>query len=184
MDRILVWNVRGINNSYKHREITSLITSKQAGLVSLLETKIKNKDMGNVYLKLFSGWCFTNNNSWIDKGRILLAWNPGVFQVNIINCTSQLIHCEVTKVQTKEQFQITFVYGVNEEAGRRILWTDLRKIAATKQGPWLVIGDFNDILHMEERVGKRRTRKINGEFVECVAECGLEDLKYTGCFYT
>ena len=73
MDRILVWNVRGVNNSAKHRDIKMLMNLKKPGLVSLLETKVKNKEMGKVYTSLFSGWCFTSNNAWMDKGRITMA---------------------------------------------------------------------------------------------------------------
>lgn len=89
MDRILVWNVRRINKQQKHIDIKNLINSKQAGLVSLLETKIKNKYMGKAYLNLFSGWCFTSNNVWLDKGRIIVAWNPAIFMMNILSCSSQ-----------------------------------------------------------------------------------------------
>ena len=68
MDRLIIWNVRGANNQQKHRDIKQLIWMKRAGFVSLLETKIKSKDMGKFYLSLFSGWCFTTNNAWLDRG--------------------------------------------------------------------------------------------------------------------
>ena len=73
MDSILVWNVRGANDLAKHSDIKGLISSKKAGMVCLLETKIKNKGMGEFYLRIFSGWCFTNNNPWSNKGRVVLA---------------------------------------------------------------------------------------------------------------
>ena len=56
MDRILVWNVRGVNNQCKHRDIKELMNLKKPGLVSLLETKVKNKDMGKLYTSLFTNW--------------------------------------------------------------------------------------------------------------------------------
>ena len=85
MDRLLVWNVRGVNSPLKHRDIKTLITQTRAGFVSLLETKIRNKDMGKFYESVFLGLCFTSNNPWLDRGRIILAWNPIYFIVDIQN---------------------------------------------------------------------------------------------------
>ena len=116
-----MWNVRGVNSQQKHKDIRNLITSKKVGMASLLETKIKNKDMGKLYISLFHGWCFTTNNFWVDRGRIILAWNPHEFQVDIRDCSSQFIHCYVQR-RLGEMFYVTFVYGVNDEKGRIVLW--------------------------------------------------------------
>ncbi|XP_062088459.1 uncharacterized protein LOC133795020 [Humulus lupulus] len=184
MDRILSWNVRGINSQHKHREIKHLILSKNVGLVSLLETKVKNKNMGSMYTSLFSGWCFTNNNPLIDKGRIIIAWNPRVFSLDVRLCSTQLIHCLVQFPNRARRFMITFVYGFNDELSRDQLWNDLQELAVDITDPWMVIGDFNEILSLHERIGKKVTIKISSRFLDCLTACHLEDLKFSGCFYT
>ena len=184
MDRILVWNVRGVNNQSKHRDIKELMNLKKPGLVSLLETKVKNKEMGKLYTSIFPNWCFTTNNAWLDKGRIVLAWDPNIFTLDIKRCTSQLIHCIACRCQNKTIFQITLVYAYNDEEGRALLWRDLAEIATGITDPWTVIGDFNDVFSQEERMGRRIARKISGKFRKCVEDCQLEDLKYTGNFFT
>ena len=113
-----------------------------------------------------------------------MAWNPVSFDVDILQCSSQLIRCLVKNYQSKEAFQITFIYGANDEKGRNELWDDLMQMAVKIQGPWMAIRDFNDVLDIEDRVGKRSNRRINGKFVDCVDECELEDLKFSGSFYT
>ena len=118
-----------------------MIMEKKAGFVSLLETKIKNKDMGKFYELLFSNWCFTSNNAWLDRGRIVLAWNPHLFTVDIRKCSNQMLHCNVQQKQEKKWFTITIVYAFNEEEGRKELWKQLRDIAGTIQLLWLVVGD-------------------------------------------
>ncbi|XP_062113695.1 uncharacterized protein LOC133824739 [Humulus lupulus] len=152
MDRILCWNVRGINSQHKHREIKHLILSKNVGLVSLLETKVKNKNMGSLYTSLFSGWCFTNNNPWIDKGRIIVAWNLKVYSLDIRLCTTQLIHCLAQVPNRAGSFFITFVYGFNDELSREQLWKDMQELALSIADPWMVIGDFNEIISHHERI--------------------------------
>ena len=65
MDRILIWNVRGANDQRKHRDIKKLIQEKNVGFVSLLETKVCNKEMGKLYLIYFQVGVFL---------RIMLGW--------------------------------------------------------------------------------------------------------------
>lgn len=184
MDRILMWNVRGVNNQRKHRDIKELMNLKKPGLVSLLETKVKNKDMVKLYTSLFTNWCFTSNNAWMDKGRIVLAWDPNIFTLNIKRCTSQLIHCIAYRCQNKVMFQLTLVYAFNDEVGRTMLWNDLEDIAKEVQEPWAMMGDFNDVFSQEERMGRRVVRNLAGNFRRCAEACKLEDLKYTGIFFT
>ncbi|XP_062118180.1 uncharacterized protein LOC133831781 [Humulus lupulus] len=184
MDRILVWNVRGINSQHKHKEIRQLIYSKKVGLVSLLETKVKNKSMGDMYMSLFPGWCFTNNNSWLDKGRIIVAWNPSIYSIDIRRCTSQMIHCIAQTSQNTEKFHIAFVYGFNEVGGREVLWQDLKDLKSNIDEPWMIVGDFNEILNYDERAGSKNHKKPSDSFKECVMYCQMEDLKFSGCFFT
>ena len=155
MDRIIAWNVGGVNNKLKHTDIKLLISQTRVGFVSLLETKVRNKYLGKLYESLFSGWCFTSNNSWLDRGRIIIAWNPVYFTVDIQKCTQQLIHCLV-QFRNGKWCYITCVYGFNEEAKRKDLWKDIRGLAEKIYLPWLAVGDYNDILEYEERIGRRR----------------------------
>lgn len=95
-----------------------------------------------------------------------------------------MIHCKTIRSQTKEEFSITFVYGENEEAGREVLWRNIKEIGQKMVKLWLVVGDFNDILAMEERIGRRKHRRLSTSFLKCVNSCGLEDMKSSGCYYT
>lgn len=95
MDRLIIWNVRGINCQQKHKEVRYVIPQKKVGLIRLLETKVKAHNMGKLYLNLFKSWCFTSNSSFHKGGRIIIGGNLKSFHVNIIACSSQLIHCEI-----------------------------------------------------------------------------------------
>ncbi|XP_062089719.1 uncharacterized protein LOC133796261 [Humulus lupulus] len=94
------------------------------------------------------------------------------------------MHLEVCSRAGKQTFLVSFVYALNDEKGRVSLWSDLKEIAAMSRGPWLILGDFNDILSAEERIGGKSKQAILGAFKECVESCGVEDIKYTGSFYT
>ena len=156
MDSIICWNVRGLNQKNKQMLVRSLIRKCNVGLVGLLETRIKGNKMGELYRTVFEGWCFTCNNAWNKSGRIVVAWNPHVFHVDIRMCTSQLIHMRVETVDSI-QFYITIVYAFNKEEGRRLLWKDLETI--NEADPCVLLGDFNDILHADDRIGHKANVK-------------------------
>ncbi|KAJ8419860.1 hypothetical protein Cgig2_021457 [Carnegiea gigantea] len=58
---------------------------------------------------------------------------------------------------------------------------DLQGIAAYMTEAWCVLGDFNAILHTENRMGG--TEVTNSEirdFADCVFNCGLQEMRSTG----
>ncbi|XP_062080777.1 uncharacterized protein LOC133785572 [Humulus lupulus] len=182
MDRILSWNVRGINNKQKQKLVRHLINSQKVSLVGLLKTRVKARKLGSLYVNIFNGWCFTSNIAWHAGGRIIVAWNPLNFTVIILRCTSQLMHLLVSTVDGKNRFYVTFVYAVNDTDGRKVLWRDLQDI--NTQEAWVVMGDFNEILTREERIGKRVKYSIATDFIDYIGNCQLEDVKYSGSFFT
>ncbi|XP_074283456.1 uncharacterized protein LOC141608003 [Silene latifolia] len=52
------------------------------------------------------------------------------------------------------------------------------------RGPWVVMGDFNNVLAMNERIGPEVTDSEVREFQECVDFCGLCDIPPQGAFFT
>lgn len=84
MDNILAWTIRGLNNSSKQNEVRNFIKSHNIKLFSLLETRVKMKNLGKMYSNLCSGWCFTHNLSCHENGRIMVGWCLNSFSVNIL----------------------------------------------------------------------------------------------------
>ncbi|XP_021858845.2 uncharacterized protein [Spinacia oleracea] len=179
----MFWNVRGVNKCAKQRDVKVFLNINRCSLVCLLETKVKAQNLGALYLNLFKGWCFTSNNICHPGGRIILAWNPGEFQVNPIFCSSQLVHCDIT-LKNGSKFWCSFIYGHNSQTKRLALWKDLCDIADTLTGPWILMGDFNCVLHTGERVGSAVRLSEIQDFQNCVSKCSIEDAKSSGNFYT
>ncbi|XP_056685596.1 uncharacterized protein [Spinacia oleracea] len=118
MDRIISWNVRGINTQRKQNEVRAFVQSHGAGLVGLLETKVPCAKMGTLYVNMFNGWYFTTNSCKSKGGRIVLAWNPNSFTLNVQMVTSQLVHCLVCPKSGGMEFGCTFVYAFNHSKER------------------------------------------------------------------
>ncbi|KAK8487393.1 hypothetical protein V6N11_030917 [Hibiscus sabdariffa] len=47
----------------------------------------------------------------------------------------------------------TFVYGCPSSAGKKEVWSSISKLRRDDSEPWCLIGDFNEILAQEEKLG-------------------------------
>ncbi|XP_062085454.1 uncharacterized protein LOC133791548 [Humulus lupulus] len=182
MDKVISWNVRGLNKTNKQIKVKKLINNKKISLVGLLETRVRAQNMGALFLRIFRDWCFTSNSAWHNNGRIIVAWDPTVFSMDIQFCTSQCIHCWIEPKNGLKPFYCTFVYAFNEEVKRAVPWDDLRRLRS--KSPWVLLGDFNATVNNEERIGER-VRTLHSEaFRECLLDCDLEDVHFNGFYFT
>lgn len=182
MDRILSWNVRGLNSPNKQVDVKKFIQHHSVGLVGLLETKVKASNLGSLYQRVFSGWCFSSNSAFHDGGRVVIAWKPGIFSVNILQASSQAIHCYVSPVSGLPSFFCTFVYGFNKPYQRKELWEFIKQ--KNTQEPWLLCGDLNCVMHVDERIGAPLRRREIESITQCMNECNMVDVKSTGSLFT
>ncbi|KAJ8435393.1 hypothetical protein Cgig2_009644 [Carnegiea gigantea] len=178
MVNIASWNVRGLNWPNKQEDY-------QISLIGLLETKVKEKKVQAVANRLFQGWEWHHNFNQTAKGRIWVSWKPQVYSIQILKVTDQLIHCVILKVSTLDKFFIISVHGFNLAQQRHALRLDLQGIAAYVTEAWCVLGDFNAILHTEDRMGGIEvTDSEIRDFVDCVFNCELQEMQSTGAYYS
>ena len=56
MNRIYSWNVRGLNWPNKQEDIKIFLHEKKIGIIGLLETKVKERNVDKIASRLFQGW--------------------------------------------------------------------------------------------------------------------------------
>ncbi|KAJ8422236.1 hypothetical protein Cgig2_012330 [Carnegiea gigantea] len=99
--------------------------------------------------------------------------------------TTQLIHYAVTQLCTQKHFKLTIVCGFNKEETRQSLWQELKLISQQTSDAWCVIGDFNAVLHLHDRIGGDDIQDIEVRgFVKCINECELTELRSCGNYYS
>lgn len=113
-----------------------MVEADNIGLFSLLETMVKASKMGNLYLIVFPNWCFTSNLTCHKNGRIVLAWDPSVFTVDIILMQCQVIHCFISPRVSGIGFFFSFVYCLNTPLEREELWASLNTFAGGCTSAW------------------------------------------------
>ncbi|KAJ8419565.1 LOW QUALITY PROTEIN: hypothetical protein Cgig2_004596 [Carnegiea gigantea] len=112
-------------------------------------------------------------------GRVIVSWHPRHYNFNMVHMTDQLIHGELS---TNTKFLITFIYGRNLEEQRSPLWDDIRTISHAHENPWSILGDFNAVLHQEDRIGGVEMERLkNLQNVPSNATCKFQ---YERAFFT
>ncbi|KAH7841895.1 hypothetical protein Vadar_013209 [Vaccinium darrowii] len=81
--------------------------------------------------------------------------------------------------------RFTGVYAPNSTQGRRVLWEELGHTANASDVDWLVGGDFNAILHADEKLGGTQRQEWElTDFQQFVQQSNLIDLGYVGYPFT
>ncbi|KAJ9554109.1 hypothetical protein OSB04_018154 [Centaurea solstitialis] len=93
--------------------------------------------------------------------------------------------CSSVVDNVNEAWRLTGFYGFPERNRRRDSWNFLRSLADNTNQPWVVIGDFNDLLAQEEKRGPNAHPEwcIQG-FRETLSNCRLTDLSMHGFPFT
>ncbi|KAF7826637.1 reverse transcriptase [Senna tora] len=152
-------------------------------LVLISETRVG----GNRAEEILATLGFTNHFK-VDPmgyaGGLWLLWDNEQIAVTVHEQTFQEIHTTV-EVNGYPPFFASFIYASPDRERRKILWNNLIGLAEFVNLPWILGGDFNDILHADEKWGGlpasvSRMRDFNN----CVNGCNLLDLGFTGSKYT
>ncbi|KAJ8419399.1 hypothetical protein Cgig2_032985 [Carnegiea gigantea] len=114
------------------------------------------------------------------KKRIIRR-KPAPNEIKVLKTTDQLIHCAILNVNTLDNFVITYVCGFNLAQERLALWADLQDIATNMTEACCVLGDFNAILHSEDRMGGTEvTDSEIRDFTNCILNYELQEMRSTG----
>ncbi|XP_070033084.1 uncharacterized protein [Nicotiana tomentosiformis] len=99
--------------------------------------------------------------------------------------TKEVITFNVAYIPGHKCFLLSMVYAYNSRAERKSLWSYLANISRGCHLPWLVVGDFNSVLRIDDRIGGNPiTVGEIMDFHECVEECELIELPQQGSRYT
>ncbi|XP_010677721.1 uncharacterized protein LOC104893322 [Beta vulgaris subsp. vulgaris] len=185
VDNLGFWNVRGLNSPWKHFDLRNFIQSRNVRLFGYLETRVKTGNFAKVYPRVCPNWSIVTNYSSHYRGRIWLVWSPSYFTVDVKMVTELMIYGVVSHKASRAQFCLSLVYGHNDKEKRSELWNDLIKCSRDVMNTqWVVMGDFNNVLNLNERIGQPNLFSEIERFRNCVDSCGLDDVKMTGPFYT
>ncbi|CAK8544062.1 unnamed protein product [Lathyrus sativus] len=96
-----------------------------------------------------------------------------------------MIHCGIHDVNGVFQTWMTTIYALNQLEQRRKLWEDLKQIHDSQQGPWFLMGDFNNLTKSMDRIGGNLvTEKEFEDLRSLMDHAGLFEKDITGDYFT
>ncbi|KAI9074289.1 hypothetical protein K1719_043774 [Acacia pycnantha] len=118
------------------------------------------------------------------SGGLALAWSSSATSLTVVEENRQFFHFHCQRPNVPP-FLITAIYATPHSKLRSVLWEDLSRLSRGIQFPWAVLGDFNDILNVNERSGGKTGNfsRLQG-FKDRLSNCGLNDIGSSGPWMT
>ncbi|GKV43150.1 hypothetical protein SLEP1_g50482, partial [Rubroshorea leprosula] len=179
---LFCWNCRGLGNPRAVRCLNELVGLKQPAVVFLCETLLDKRGMDKVRRRLGFSHCFT-----VDKvgrsGGLAMLWKHDI-QLSLFSYSRNHIDMQVERMGSCT-WRFTGYYGHPERHNRRHSWQLLQDLATKSELPWLIGGDFNDLLQPDDKVGGNpQPEWMLCGFREVVEACNLEEIPMVGGHFT
>ncbi|XP_022868499.1 uncharacterized protein LOC111388067 [Olea europaea var. sylvestris] len=153
--------------------------------MGILEAKLGDQKLNRVMQNKFDGFMQVNDFCTHRAGRILILWSPSKVKLEVLETTPQIIHFIATCKVTSYTFLVSFVYGFHTIVSRRPLWNNIMDLHANVSLPWMILGDFNNVLKFDKNSnGAEVTPYEIKDFANCCLRVGLTDVRSIGCLYT
>ncbi|MBA0754491.1 hypothetical protein Gogos_021309, partial [Gossypium gossypioides] len=119
-----------------------------------------------------------------SRGGLCLAWK-GDIEISLQSYSTNHVDVMVKEGTDEEEWRFTGFYGSPYANNKSDTWNLLKKLGQNRNHPWLVSGDFNEIMYSYEKCGGVPREESRMEaFREVLEEYLLEDLGYSGVWFT
>ncbi|GAV57210.1 Exo_endo_phos domain-containing protein, partial [Cephalotus follicularis] len=178
------WNIRGLNDTSKKKEVRIFVKKNGVAFLGLLETRVRSVNKERVARGLVKGWRCVSNHKESLLGRVWVLWNPGLVNFMVAAISHQAILGELG--WAGYSFWVSVVYGDCNYIARRELCKELEEQAGRFSAkPWVICGDFNVTRYPHKHSGGRGSIFIAmKEFEGCIHKCELEDIRQSGSVFT
>ncbi|XP_022024390.1 uncharacterized protein LOC110924702 [Helianthus annuus] len=128
----------------------------------------------------------TPSSSVINGTRIIVGWNPLVFDVMVLFQSDQVMHLQLFFKHEKKTLFCSIVYAANYYITRRELWNHLGlHKSLVRNDPWVMLGDFNSALYLDDNsMGCSSVSASMRDFQACVNDIEMLDLNQSGLQFT
>lgn len=179
----LVWNCRGLGNSWTFRDLDALMRQHNPKLVFLSKTMISESRVKNMRWRLGMKGCLAIDNRG-RSGGIALLWDENI-HVNLLSIGDRYIDVSIKENPHAESWRATFICGEPRIEDRHRTWEILQRLKNRSPEPWIVIGDFNEAMWQFEHFSEtRRGEKQMENFRDALDFCDLRDVGFRGTPWT
>lgn len=182
--KMLVWNVRGLNNPARRTAIAQVVLEANPAIVCFQETKMElvtldivKHCLGNKFEEFFYLPAIGT------RGGILLACDATVVALSHPHYTSNTLSALVKPCEGQEWW-ITGVYGPQLDAEKIEFMQEIVDVRELQAGPWMIVGNFNLLVNQEDKSNTSINRRMMARFWAKLNLLELKELYLNGRRYT
>ena len=180
--RLLSLNCHGLGNPEIVQELHTLVKSEVPRVVFLMETRLEARNIEWLRIKLGMIGALAVDRVGFGGGLAML-WSSDI-TVSVRSYSPRHIDVEIIS-ENGVHWRFTGFYGNPEHHRRMESWDLMQRLGAECSLPWLVCGDFNEIVDNGEKLGFRsRAQRLMANFREALTDCDLSDLGFQGPKFT
>lgn len=103
--KIAAWNIRGMCDRDKQKEMRKFISTEKLSVCAILETHIKEKKLKRICEFVYGNWAWNSNIAYSDRGcRIIVGWNEDDVDLMVVHSSRQSMLCLIEILHTKQNF--------------------------------------------------------------------------------
>lgn len=182
--KFLSWNCRGAKSAVFHRHLRHLVESHKPNMLALLEPKVhSNKSISRIchYASLNRFACVEAQGF---SGGIWLLWDDESIDFELVAADHQTI-MGIVRFRHQVFSVLSVVYASPHYVLRSSLWGYLKTLGNLIAIPWLLVGDWNQVISQEDKLGGRPvTSSLTSSLWSVISDCGLVDVGFSGCKFT
>lgn len=153
---ILAWNCQGSNLSSSIQHLKGLVSLHKPSILFLSETLANEQHMRRLSQTLQFNNYFTVAKIG-RQGGLCLMWKDNL-NIQIVFHPQNYIHTKVTPPPPNQPWYCTGIHDPPHPDTRKIFWQEFPTIFnnINPSIPWLLLGDYNDVLDQSEKKGGRQ----------------------------
>ncbi|KAK3192990.1 hypothetical protein Dsin_024300 [Dipteronia sinensis] len=177
--KTFIWNARGLGSNRAFNILRSHKQETKPELMFLIKTKCDHVKMEKWRVQLgYSSKLVVNSIG--RSGGLCIFWDESI-DVTLLTFSQEHIDVMI-KEKDRQQWRFTGFYGHPDRNQKHHSWTRLAGMSCL---PWVCMGDFNEVLSDDEKLGGsyKRWREMS-DFREALEDANLEDMGFIGAKFT
>ncbi|GJS78075.1 RNA-directed DNA polymerase, eukaryota [Tanacetum coccineum] len=178
-------NVQGLGSKAKKDWIKELNNKHKVNFLSVQETKLDC--ISDMDVKVLWGnykFEYTISEAVGNSGGILCVWDPSVFRKEHHVVSDNFVALYGSWVSNQAKLLVVSIYAPQSITSKRSLWSYISSLISRWDGHCMVMGDFNEVRCMEDRLGSVYNAQGANEFNSFISNSGLVEIQLEGYSFT
>ena len=148
-----MWNCLGLGNPCTENELAEMVWAKDPSVVFLAKIWADKARLKQVLQKIQFENIFIAPRP--NRGGGLVLFWRSLIDVSVVGSSKNFIDAIINR-NKEDEWRFTGFYGEPETHKRLESWEQLRSLDRKFQLPWLCVGDFDELIRADEKLGGNR----------------------------